>query len=209
MTIVCDISAKDLLSQLNFFFRSNWKPSKNSINIHFSSYFYSIQAAGIGLWGFAKEIAGDLIHYWNQNWLLSNTLQTLWKKNPHTYKEWETFFPQYFKTTFDKLMKSVMEQIELWWISFSPSFCGIVCKISAKNSLSLLKFLAGGNSMLAKNSIKAARGLAFISMHTLIFNVRGSDWFGICRLNGRGFSLLKPNYVPLEQTPIRDFWKKN
>ena len=40
-----------------------------------------------------------------------------------------------------------------------------------------LKLLAGGNSMLAKNSIKAARGLAFISVHTLIFNVRGSDWF--------------------------------
>ena len=31
--------------------------------------------------------------------------------------------------------------------------------------------------MLAKNSIKAARGLAFISVHTLIFNVRDSDWF--------------------------------
>ena len=31
--------------------------------------------------------------------------------------------------------------------------------------------------MLAKNSIKAERGLAFISVHTLIFNVRDSDWF--------------------------------
>ena len=38
-------------------------------------------------------------------------------------------------------------------------------------------FPAGGNSMLAKNSIKAARGLAFISVHTLIFNVRDNDWF--------------------------------
>ena len=52
-----------------------------------------------------------------------------------------------------------------------------MCKISAKNSLSLLKFLSGGNSMLAKKSMKAARGLAFISVHTLIFNVIDSDWF--------------------------------
>ena len=150
MTIVCDISAKDLLSKLNIFSRSNWMPSKNSINIYFSS--YSIQAAGIGLWGFAKEIAGDLIHYWNQNWLLSNTLHTLWKKNNFLMhiKSNKLFPPQYFTATFCKLKKSVKEQIELWWISFSPSFYEIVCKISAKNSLSPLKFLAGGNSMLAK-----------------------------------------------------------
>ena len=149
MTIVCEISAKDLLSQLNFFFRSNWIPSKNSINIHFSSYFYSIQAAGIGLWGFAKEIAGDLLK--SKLTSFKHSPDAVAKKIPHTYKEWLTnFFPQYFKTTFDKLMKSVMEQIEMWWISFSPSFCGIVCKISAKNSLSPPKFLSGGNSMLAK-----------------------------------------------------------
>ena len=153
-------------------------PSKNSINIHFSSYFYSIQAAGIGLWGFAKEIAGDLIHYWNQNWLLSNTLQTLWQKKflIHIKSDWQTFFLNISKLLLTNLWNLSWSRLSYDGSPFLRS-CGIVCKISAKNSLSPLKFLAGGNSMLAKNSIKAARGLAFISVHTLIFNVRDSDWF--------------------------------
>ena len=99
MTIVCEISAKDLLSQLNFFFRSNWIPSKNSINIHFSLYFYSIQAAGIGLRGFAKEIAGDLLK--SKLTSFKHSSDAVAKKNPHTYKEWLTnFFSSIFQNYF-------------------------------------------------------------------------------------------------------------
>ena len=175
MTIVCEISAKDLLSQLNFFFRSNWIPSKNSINIHFSSYFYSIQAAGIGLWGFAKEIAGDLLK--SKLTSFKHSSDAVEKKFLiHIKSDWQTFF-----LNISKLLLTNLWNLSWSRLSYDGSpflrFCGIVCKISAKNSLSLLKFLSGGNSMLAKNSIKAARGLAFISVHTLIFNVRDSDWF--------------------------------
>ena len=209
MTIVCEISAKDLLSQLNFFFRSNWIPSKNSINIHFSSYFYSIQAAGIGLWGFAKEIAGDLIH-WNQNWLLSNTLQTLWQKkfliHIKSDKLFSSIFQNYFWHTNEICNGTDWAVMDLLFPKFLRDRVQNICQeFTFPAQVPLWRQFNAG-----KKFNKSGKGACI--HFSAYFNIQCKrQWLvcWVCRLDGRGFSLLKPNYVSPEQTSFPDFWKKS